>query len=110
MSPKAEKVTRQKGAQQKVLDALKERRHEEITLNELVKATGLNRSQVAGAVQGLRAKLNGQLENVGEGIYAYHPKQVSSGLPLYERLAVAKNGDWVMQDESGDVFILSPKS
>lgn len=76
-----------------------------ITTMEVEEATYLERTQVQSALA--RLTREGVIERRANSMYVFTGSK-RNGNPLYEQIAVSKNGDLVLQAENGDVVVARP--
>lgn len=109
---KERKYTR--GVQEKVMEALTRFDGKQFTISQIEKVTGLDRTQIRGALYWLtknNKEVGAHVKQLARGVYQYS----TNGLPsvvetndygtTFRLIARASEGRVVLQDQAGDLYV-----
>lgn len=92
-----------------VLRYLTERPNQPVFRHDIAQALGLTEKQARDAVYTLRSRNGQPIVEVARGVYRYEPgNEQRNGTVLYQQVGPTKTGEYVIQDEDGNLYLARP--
>jgi hypothetical protein len=92
-----------------VLAVMEEFIHQSVSREQIARETGLTPAQIMSAVNNMRSSGKFKINVLASGhAWVYHGPEHGESKPIWEGVTELKTGEWLLQDEEGNLWHARP--